>query len=190
MPHPQQLHHAACRHSLQVRPAQAGVAFAAGLLAAVGVYELAPRGGSAADISSMVGTMVANPDAQAAKPKDRLSIAQPGLDGSITLGQVGDFLVLNFDLESAARTEIVVELAGAGLGFGGIAQASDEAGERTQTYEVSGGILRVVNQGRQAFSVFLPRLADDSVGQRAEGREISIGITTDGAAPYRGVLRS
>jgi hypothetical protein len=141
----------------------------------------------------MVGTMVANPSAASGRVRDSLSISQPGLNGTVTLGEVGEFLVLNFDLESASRTEIVVELAEAGLGFGGIAHASTDSSTVDESYEVSGGALRVVNQGRQVFSVFLPSAADrprqQAASEEGGGRKISIGISTDGAARYSGELR-
>ena len=59
----------------------------------------------------MVGTMVANPASDSGRVRDSLAIAEPGLNGTVTLGELGSFLVLNFDLESESRTEIVVELA-------------------------------------------------------------------------------
>lgn len=175
------------------QPAQAGLAFAAGLLLTVGFYEISQRGGAAADLSSMVGTMVANPSGAAGRAKDSLSIAEPGLTGTVSLSEVGSFLVLNFDLQSELRTEIEVGLAAAGLGFGGIAHASADSANVTESYEVSGGTLRVVNQGRQVFSVFLPGASDasrpQSAGPEAGGRTISIGISTGGDARFSGVLR-
>ena len=175
------------------RPAQAGLAFAAGLLLTVGFYEVARNGKAPAELSSMVGTMVANPAAESGRLRDSWSIAEPGLNGTVTLGEVGRFLVLSFDLESESQTEIVVELAEAGLGFGGIAHASADSSIVNESYQVSGGTLRVVNQGRQVFSVFLPRVADPSSQQAASrdgiGRTVAVDISTDGAGRVRGMLR-
>lgn len=174
------------------QPAQAGVAFAAGLLLTMGFYEVSQRDGTPADLSNMVGTMLAKPSDSGGREMDSLSIAQPGLSGTVSLGEIGNYLVMNFDLDSAEETEIVIGLAEAGLGFGGIAHASAD-GSTEEFYEVSGGTLRVVNQGRQAFSVFLPRVTDPSRVQAARqdgsGRQISIGISTGGAVTYRGVLQ-
>lgn len=177
------------------QPAQAGLAFAAGLLLTVGFYEATQIGGESVDLSQVVGTMVANPAGSAAQTqhRDSLSITGPGLSGTVSLGQISDYMVLNFDLESAHRTEIEVGLAEAGLGFGGIAHASAAGNAGDETYEVSGGALRVVSQGRQVFSVFLPQVADPTAdraaGQDGGGREISIGIFARGAPVYSGVLR-
>jgi hypothetical protein len=175
------------------QPAQAGVAFAAGLLLTVAFYEAVQHHGAPADLSSMVGTMVADPSSLPAREKDRLPIAGPGLSGSVSLGEIGEYLVLSFDLESVQQTEIEVGLAEAGLGFGGIAHASAAGNAGDETYEVSGGTLRVVNQGRQVFSVFLPQVAaptaDRATGQDGGGLEIPIGISSQGAPVFSGVLR-
>jgi hypothetical protein len=175
------------------QPAQAGVAFAAGLLLTVAFYEAAQHDVAPADLSSMVGTMVADPSSLPTREKDSLPITGPGLSGSVSLGEIGEYVVLSFDLESAQQTEIEVGLAEAGLGFGGIAHASAAGNAVDESYEVSGGTLRVVNQGRQVFSVFLPQVADPTAdratGQDGGGREISIGISAQGAPVFSGVLR-
>lgn len=175
------------------QPAQAGVAFAAGLLLTVAFYETAQHDGAPADLSSMVGTMMADPSRLPAREKDSLPIAGSGLSGSVSLSEIGEYVVLSFDLESAQQTEIEVGLAEAGLGFGGIAHASAAGNAGDETYEVSGGTLRVVNQGRQVFSVFLPQVADPTAdratGQDGGGRAIPIEIFTEGATVFSGVLR-
>ena len=109
---------------------------------------------------------------------------KPGVSGTVSLGVQGDVLVLNVVLESAQQTEILIALAEAGLGFGGIAHAA--AGNAAEeSFEVSGGALRVMNQGRQAYSVFLLQKAQ----RNDRGRQISIGVSSGGQAIYQGVLR-
>jgi hypothetical protein len=175
------------------QPVPAGLAFAAGLLLTVGYYEVAQRGGEPADLSSMVGTMVAKPSGFVGRKKDSMRITQPGLTGMVSLGEVGEFLVLNFDIESVDPTEIEVGYADAGLGFGGIAHVSSDSNTQDESFQVSGGTLRVVNQGRQAFSVFLPRVTDTSRHQVAnregDGRQIFIGISSGGTVVFSGALQ-
>ena len=167
------------------RPAQAGFAFAAGLLLTVGFYEATQRNGEPLDLSRMVGAMVADPAGASAQQQGTLSLSAPGLSGTVRRGAIGEFTVLSFDLESVEQTEIVVGFAEAGLAFGGIAYTSATGSANNESYEVSGGTLRVVNQGRQMFSVFLPQVADASseeAGGRAVGSpQISIGVANDGA---------
>jgi len=167
------------------QPATAGLAFAAGLLLTVGFYELAPRHGSSVDTAGMVGTMVAGQQDQRAIQRDSLSFDQAGVSGKVSLQQSGGFLVLSFDLDSEQTTEIEVLLAEAGLSFGGIAHAPRTGATTDESFEVSGGDLRVVNQGRQAFTVFLQ---DDAMGD-SNGRKITVGVSTGGVQVFSGVLR-
>lgn len=167
------------------RPATAGLAFAAGLVATVAFYELTPRHGTSVDTASMVGTMIAGQDGQKAVHKDSLEIQDAGVSGTVSLQKSGEFLVLSFDLDSEQTTEIEILLAEAGLSFGGIAHTAPGGVTSDETFEVSGGDLRVVNQGRQAFTVFLQKSTMGDGG----GREISIGISTGGARIFSGVLQ-
>jgi anti-sigma factor RsiW len=167
------------------KAAPTAVAFAAGLLVTVGVYEVASESDDAMDSSRMVGTMVSGLPGQANNKKDSLAISVPGLSGTVSLSESGAMRILNFDLDSVEQTEIVIALAEAQLGFGGIARAAPSGMDAEQSYRVSEGTLRMVNQGRQAFSVFLLEAAN----QDGKSREISIGIFSDGAPVFSGVLR-
>jgi len=167
-----------------LQPAPIGLAFAAGLLVTVGVYELSPGHRSDVDPASIVGTMVLDPKLQTASQADSLVISGPGVSGTVSLSSAGKLQVLSFDLESRGDTEIAIPLSEAGLSFGGIARVAASGATADGSYEVSGGTLRVVNQGRQAFSVFLLEANTDGAG-----KEISIGISAGGAAVFSGVLR-
>lgn len=167
------------------QPAQAGLAFAAGLLMTVGFYELGEPGGHEADLSDMVGTMIADPNADAGTPMNSATISQAGLSGTVSLSDMGSYLVMSFDLEAAAETEIVVELAEAGLRFGGIADAADGGSAEAESYVVSGGALRVANQGRQRFMVFLRRSEEHGL----DGRSIDFVVSQAGGQDYRGSLQ-
>ena len=122
------------------QPATAGLAFAAGLLATVSFYELAPDNRPGTDIPGIVGSK---------------------------------------------EVEIEVAFAEAGLGFGGIAHAVIDHKAADESYEVSGGTLRVVNQGRQSFTVFLLNAASDGRGSK----EIDIVVSSGEARVIAGVLR-
>jgi hypothetical protein len=167
------------------QPAQAGLAFAAGLLLTVGFYEMTAEHRAAGDVSDMVGTMLADPQGRTAALKDSLSIAEPGISGTVSLSGSGGILVLNFELDSADETEIMVSLDESGVGFGGIARSITDSTAGGESYEVSGGTLRVVNQGQGSFSVYLLEKA----GLKASGRSISIGISMGGAPVFSGVLQ-
>lgn len=167
-----------------LQPARVGLAFAAGLLVTVGVYELSPGHRADVDPARVVGTMVLNPEAQDFDQADSVAISGSGVSGTVTLSAVGKLQVLSFDLESTDATEIAISLSEAGLSFGGIAHVAASGVTTDGSYEVSGGTLRVVNQGHQAFSVFLLEAGTDG-----GGKGISIGISTGGAPVFSGVLR-
>ena len=138
------------------KPANAGIAFAAGLVLAVGFYELSPGKPEANDTTGMVGTMVmGQPKTQSLLKNDLVYRAADGFTGRISLRDSAGMYVLNFDLESEQRTEIEVGLEGTGFTFGGFAQPYDGDDEVIDSIAISGGTLRVVNQGRQQFAVFL-----------------------------------
>jgi hypothetical protein len=167
------------------RPAQAGLAFAAGLLLTVGFYEATQSSGEAPDLSRMVGTILASPASTPAQQKDSLSIVAPGLSGTVSLGAIGEFMILNFDLQSVQQTEIMVGLAEAGLGFGGIAHASAAGNVVDESYEVSGGTLRVTNPGSHPFVVFLRHPGVQHPGAQS----IGIQVTRSGERVFEGSLR-
>jgi len=170
------------------QPAATGLAFAAGLLVTVSFYELLPRQGTSLDTGGMVGTMVANPATMPTESRDVLAFEGAGLDGSVTLKGNKKLLILEFDLDSSEQVEIKVAYAEAGLGFSGIAHVANDVDDRpvaVETYQLSEGVLRVENQGRQIFTVFLPEV----IPVKSGSREISIDVSTAGARVFSGVLR-
>ena len=167
------------------QPATAGLAFAAGLLATVSFYELTPDNSPGFDTAGMVGTMVANPENRGADVADSLSFSEPGVAGTVSLQSGKDVFALEFNLESTETVEIEVAFAEAGLGFGGIAHAVIDNEAADESYEISGGTLRVVNQGRQSFTVFLLNASRNDGGSR----EINIEVSSAGARVTAGVLR-
>jgi hypothetical protein len=167
------------------QPATAGLAFAAGLLATVAVYEWAPSAHSPMSTSGMVGTMVAGQQIDAMTPLDSYTISQPGMKGTLRLVGSDKLLALEVDVDSARSSEIEIILDDAGVVFGGIALGAGGQGQKSEVYEVSGGTVRVVNQGRQTFTLFLPISAREG----SNGRHIRFGISAEEAPGISGVLR-
>jgi len=167
------------------QPATAGFAFAAGLLVTISFYELTPRNDSAIDTTGMVGAMVANSMDRSVEHIDKLSCGEAGFTCAATLRSRKGIFVLEFELDSSKSVEVEIAFAEAGLNFGGIAHTIFDGEAVDGSYNISGGILRVENQGRQAFTVYLP----DSAKDGGEGRPISIGISSGGAQIFSGVLQ-
>lgn len=168
-----------------IRPAAMGLSFAAGLFATVAFYELTDRPGLATDTTSMVGTMVSGQQDVRHQQLDSLTIREAGLDGKVSLMQREQFLILSFNLDSRELVEVEISYAKAGLDFGGLAHTPIGNQPVSESYVISGGTLRVENQGRQAFSVFLPMAASNNGG----GRAIDIAIYSDGAQRFSGVIQ-
>lgn len=167
------------------QPATAGLAFAAGLLMTVAFYELNAPNEAAEDSLSMVGTMVAGQKSQPVQLANTLSIETDGLAGSVSLQELGQFYLVNFDLDSSDPVAVEISFAHSGLSFGGLARTVTGDAKAGESYEVTGGTLRVENQGRQAFTVFLR----EAVGTEADDREINIGISSGEAQLFSGVLQ-
>jgi len=167
-----------------LQPVPVGVAFAAGLLLTVGAYEMSSGQRARTDVTGMVGTMVLDSPEQQRDRESRLAIEAPGISGSVAVTGVGDILVLNFDVAAEQGTEILIAMADAGLGFGGIAHAAADAAAIGGSYEVSGGNLRVVNETGHPFSVYLRRAGDGT----PSGREIGIEVIHSGARVFEGSL--
>ena len=170
-----------------LKPVATGLAFAAGLLLTVGFYELSPGGRSSADTASMVGTMVANQQGTQGSVKNNIFLKGDGFSGTVSLRENLGVYILNFDLASDDQTEIEVGLEQTGLSFGGFAETGNDADKVLDTVTMSGGTLRVVNQGRQQFAVFL---RVNSPEQAIDAGSITVDFLHDGDRLYKGVPES
>jgi hypothetical protein len=167
-------------------PATAGLAFAAGLLMAVGFYQVASPKVSQHDMFSMVGTMVGDQQIKAPGKGDRLTLAMDGLSGSVALNVNEYGQALEFNLESELAFEIKLDFDNAGLMLNGFAQDDLGDGSLIESLELSGGTMRVVNRGKHHFVVFLKQ----QPGMNVHGRDIRIGISREGERVYEDPLQS
>jgi len=147
-----------------IRPLATATAFAAGLMVAIGFYELAPRQFSAGDLDTMVGTAIlsnSKTGSNDARLLDgQLVVTEDWVTGSVSMQEKSGLYVLNFELDSAEPVEVGLALREAGLAFAGIAQETVETSSANEEFEVSGGTLRVGNRGRRSFVVFLRNSAE------------------------------
>jgi hypothetical protein len=157
------------------QPVTAGVAFAAGLLLTAGFYELSPERAVPGDSASMVGTMIAGEGKDAGVLKNDMRLQGDGFSGMISLRENSGIYVLNFDLESEMSTEVNVGLDSTGFAFGGFAEIHSNENRVLESVMMSGGALRVVNQGHQQFAVFL---REDGAGTRARPESIAIDFSS------------
>ncbi len=165
------------------QPATAGMAFAAGLLLTVGFYELSSDGQPSGNTASMVGTMVAGGQGNPGLLKNDLLLRGDGFTGTVSLTKIAGIYALSFDLRSDGPTEIEVGLDHTGLSYGGFAETPSEADQAFESLAISGGTLRVVNQGRQQFTVFLRKNSPD---QAVDAGSITISFASLGNYPDEG----
>lgn len=170
-----------------LQPANIGMAFAAGLLLTVSFYELGPGSAASVDTAGMVGTMVANQSKDSKLQKNDIFLQGDGFTGTVSLNESEGIYVLNFDLESANKTDVKVGLGRTGLTFGGFADIQSDENKVVNSVAMSGSTLSVQNQGRQQFAVFL---REASPGQAIDTKSITIDFSSDGDLIHQGVPES
>ena len=135
------------------QPTSYGLAVAAGMLLAIGAVRLAPD--TSNDMTSLVGSMVRQNSLSQREAAGQLSIELGQVQGNVLLKDLQDSIALQFNMDSASKVEVLIDLNGTGLQFGGFA---DDA-EGVEGFAVSGGKVRVANEGSHQFVVFLRRAA-------------------------------
>jgi hypothetical protein len=163
-------------------PASYGLAMAAGVLMAVGVSQVTPRGSE--DMSSLVGTMVSQGHDISTPATSSLAIDLAEVQGQVHLKQISQAWAVEFDLQSTDAVEVSVDLDGTGLSFGGYAGQDENAG--TRNFQVHGEKVRVTNQGSHQFVLFLRSAPESSNGSQ----EIGVAINHRGNMVDRGLLES
>ena len=135
---------------------------------------------------SMVGTMVGGKQIRAPGQGDRLALEMDGLSGTVALNVNEHGQALEFNLQSEVAIEVELNFENAGLMLNGFAQDDLGDGSLIETLELSGGTMRVVNQGKHHFVVFLKR----QPGTNVQGKDIRIGISREGERVYENRLES
>lgn len=164
------------------RPASYGFAMAAGVLLAVGVISIAPMGDR--DLGSLVGTMVNDGQDISNQAEDGLTIDLAEINGQVWLKDLDHAWAVEFELESEMPVDVMVDLNDTGMRFGGYADQAGYQGE--EVLKVSGGEVRVVNQGTRHFVLFLRNIPE----QKVNPQEIGIAVILQGENIYQGYLQS
>jgi hypothetical protein len=171
---------AAALSSLWSGPLSYGLAMAAGMLIAIGFAEVAPQGQE--DLQGLVGTMVTNGADMPGSASSGLQIDLAAVNGQVSLKPADQAWALEFDLQSTEAVEVAVDLGSSGLSFGGF--ANQDSG--VENFTVSGGDVRVMNQGDHRFVLFLRNVPEQGVAPQ----EIAIAVNIAGNTVFRGMLES
>jgi hypothetical protein len=130
-----------------------GLASAAGLLLAVGIYEYRPGIDPGGDLSGMTGTVLPGKGAVEDVHLDDISFDLDELSSEVNLLRRGDALVVDMRLEAAKPVSITLELVGQSLRFDAIAQMESDL----DSIEIADRTISIDANGRQHFAVVLHR---------------------------------
>jgi len=164
------------------RPASYGLAVAAGVMLAVGLVNIAPVNNS--ELGNLVGTMVKKGQNIPREPEAGLAVDLPQINGQVWLKNLDEAWVVEFELESDTPVEVMVDFSHSGMKFGGYADQAGFSGD--QELQVSGGEVRVVNQGNRHFMLFLRNVSEPQI----KPQEIGIAMNLRGEKIYQGALQS
>ena len=156
-----------------------GLATAAGLLVAVGIYEMSLLPTDDGDLTNMVGTVV--PATPAPVLIDSFSFQLDGHSNSVNLELHGDAIALDVNLEAEQTLEIIFDFSKTSLAF----DAVDQAQTSLETLELKGNKLRVAGSGQQHFTVFMHRSSATFSGTQ---ESIVLEIMDNGQSIQRGEL--
>lgn len=160
-----------------------GLTAAAGLLVAVGLYELRPGSLDGGEVDNMVGTIMRGSPETPGVTLDEFSFDLGELSSSVSLVQREDALVLDVTLVSLEPVELTVDFTSDGLMFDAIAQMESDL----NSIEFADQAIQVTGHGRQHFAVLLHRDAAQPVSDEAR---IGLRFTSNGLLVKEGTLLS
>ncbi len=160
------------------QPVSYGLAVAAGMLITIGMVKILPI--SDLEMTSLVGSMVQQGDVLPKTTRSQLGVDLEAVTGSILLKELNGALALQFDLVSAEPVEIGIKLSESGLKFGGLAHET----KGVNVFEVSGGNVRVMNQGTQQFVIFLRQ----PNGSANRVKDLAVTISQDELRIFKGSI--
>jgi hypothetical protein len=163
--------------------ARYGLAFAAGLMLMVGIYQFGPRESTPEDLSRMTGTISTQDALGDAVLIDNYMVDQQGISGSVSLQTHGDAYVVDFDLQSSMAVEVLVKFAAEGLQFDRLVQSDN----KVVTATVADGSVRLNSSGNRQFSIYLDRREDSPADQKVE---LTTEIYGSGTRLHQGVLKT
>lgn len=140
-----------------------GFAAAAGLVLAVGIYELTPQMAEPEGYESMMGSMVPEQPVETVVV-DVSTLKRDGLNSTARLEARDGVLVLDIVLDASEPVTLNVSLQGPGLAFGALSQDDSQF----ESFDLGDRRIQARGRGRQQFSVRLNRSAASSRGARVQ----------------------
>ncbi|MDJ0657412.1 MAG: hypothetical protein QNJ40_24840 [Xanthomonadales bacterium] len=147
-----------------------GFAAAAGLVIAIGLYEIRPEMVDPPNSQDLMGTMVPKRTGQVTV-LDTFSFEQDSLSTSAALERREDELVLDLRLDAEQPVEVRIQLLGEGYSFQALAQSQPSF----ETFEFGDRAIRAVARGPQEFSVLL-----DPTGESTRNARVKLEYSSRG----------
>jgi hypothetical protein len=132
-----------------------GLALAAGVVMTVGVYQMGSGPMTNDDAANLTGTIIEKPYAEQGELLDSVYIYTDTLRGAVELRSQGDLFSLDVDVKSDGLSRVIVNIAGRGLEFEGIAEGQNFDNDVT----VRDGAINIVSEGAQRYSLLLRQVA-------------------------------
>jgi hypothetical protein len=170
------------RSSRWFQPASYGLSLAAGLLMGIGLAQVSPK--ETQDLSSVVGTMMSQPESQQGSAGETLAVTLDYVQGSIKRSYLDQTIALEFDLESAEPVDIKIDLRGTGMRFGGF--ADQDLSPAIEEFEVSKEQVHLLSTGSQHYVLFLRKGLEGATNPQ----DIGISLAQHGTNIYQGQLDS
>jgi hypothetical protein len=133
-----------------------GLATAAGLLLAVGMYEYRPGSGALDDFSMVTGTVLPGRNLEEIK-LDEIRFELETLSSAVELLRRGDSIVLDFRIDASEPVSLAMEFPSQALQFDAITQMDSEL----DSIEIADHVIHINAQGRQHFAVILRHDSED-----------------------------
>jgi len=170
------------RSSRWFQPASYGLSLAAGLLMGIGVAQVSPK--ETQDLSSVVGTMMSQPESQQDFAGETLAVSLDYVQGSIKRSYLDQTIALEFDLESVEPVDITIDLRGTGMRFGGF--ADQQLSPAIEEFDVSNEKVHLLSTGSQQYVLFLRKGLEGAT----DSQDIGISLAQHGTNIYQGQLDS
>ncbi len=158
------------------------MAFAAGIVVTIGLFQLTPADIGPTDTRSLVGSMVRNQALPDESPRDRLELGLDTLQGSVELHRNNNLLLLEFEFDANGSVDLVLDFADQDLQFEGFAHQS----ATPPMLRVSTDFIGIVASGDQSFVVFLALTGGEI--EAGSGASIALEFQTAGGQTHQSVL--
>jgi len=164
--------------------ARVAMAFAAGIVVTIGLFQLAPADIGPTDTRSLVGAMVNDQALTDELPLDRIEVGLDTLHGSVELHRNNNLLMLEFEFEAMGPVDLALDFAGQGLQFEGFANQSITP----PRLQVSTDSIGIAASGDQSFVVFLAYIDDKNDKNAVFEARIALEFNLVGGQTHQSVL--